>query len=371
MTQTFQNRWQRLDDVLREEGWDGLVLNPGPSLAYLTDLHFSVMERPVVLLYRPGEVPALVVPGFEASKLEAAALRLRAFPYAEDVATWPDAFAAAVQATGLDGCRLGVEPRHLRVLELRYLQAAAPAARFDDAGSCLDRLRMQKDATEVAALRRAVQVAEAAFRATLPFLTPGVSERAVAAELVVQLLRAGSAPTLPFDPIVVFGENTAKPHPSPSERLLRTDEPILIDWGANADGYMADLTRVCIIGTPEPEIARMAALVREANARAVAAAGPGVPVCDVDRAARAFLAGEGYTKAFRHRVGHGIGREVHEAPYLRSDNDQRLAPGMTFTIEPGVYVHGVGGVRIEDDILVTPDGAASLSTLPRDWFRLG
>jgi Xaa-Pro dipeptidase len=364
------HRNKRLEEAIRSSALDAVALNPGPALTYLTGLHFHLMERPVVALFRPGTAPALVLPAMEAGKLEGLGYEMNAFPYSENPASWTEAFRKAAASLNLGRTKVGVEPQSLRVLELRFLEEAAPNAVFVSGEACLASLRLQKDDTEIALMREAVDVAQRALLALLPHIVPGVSERELAAELTVQLLRAGSEGELPFPPIVAFGPNSANPHAVPTDRKLREGELILLDWGGSVHGYFSDLTRVYVCGKPEPELARIAEVVEEANSAARAEAGPGIAAGTVDVAARKVIEAAGYGPKFIHRTGHGLGLQAHEEPYIRGDNSQKLEPGMTFTIEPGIYLPGRGGVRIEDDIVITADGAESLSTLPRNLVSL-
>jgi Xaa-Pro dipeptidase len=192
-----------------------------------------------------------------------------------------------------------------------------------------------------------------------------MSERQLASELTLQLLRHGSEPEIPFSPIVASGPNSANPHVTPGDRPLSPGDLLVIDWGATVNGYVSDLTRTFAIGEPDGELARVAEIVANANAAAREAATPGVPASEVDRAARQLIEQAGYGKFFTHRTGHGLGLEGHEEPYIRADNDQSLEAGMTFTIEPGIYLPDRGGVRVEDDFVITRDGGESLSDLPR------
>ena len=232
-------------------------------------------------------------------------------------------------------------------------------------------LENAKDAQEIDAMRRAVQIAQQALQAVLPMIGPGVTERQVASELVIQLFRAGSQTELPFAPIVASGPNSANPHAVPSNRPLQTGDLLVIDWGASADGYISDLTRTFAIGGASPEYQRVAKLVKQANQSGRDAAGPGVPAEAVDWAARRLIAEAGYGEYFTHRTGHGIGMEGHEEPYIREGNRLILQSGMAFTVEPGIYLPGRGGVRIEDNVVVTATGAECLSDLPRELIVLG
>jgi Xaa-Pro dipeptidase len=232
-------------------------------------------------------------------------------------------------------------------------------------------LRVAKDEAELASMRRAVQAAEQAFKATLPLLALGMTEREVASELTLQLLRAGSESELPFAPIVASGPNSALPHGVPTDRRLQRGDFLILDWGATVEGYVSDLTRTLAFEPIDPELRRVHAIVLEANQAGRAAAGPGVPCAEVDRAARRVIEAAGYGPRFTHRTGHGIGMEGHEPPYIRGDNLDLLTPGMTFTVEPGVYLPGHGGVRIEDNVVITSNGAETLSTLNRSLEVVG
>jgi Xaa-Pro dipeptidase len=185
------------------------------------------------------------------------------------------------------------------------------------------------------------------------------------------LLRGGAESKLPFTPIVCAGPQSANPHAVPGERRLQPGDLLIIDWGATFEGYVSDLTRTFAVGEVEPELARIAQIVNEANQAGREAAAPGVPASTVDSAARRVIEKAGYGAYFIHRTGHGLGMEEHEEPYIRSDNAQLLSPGMTFTVEPGIYLPERGGVRIEDNVLITEIGSESLSDLPRELKVVG
>jgi Xaa-Pro dipeptidase len=367
VTESRQARRQaRLTGALPEHGLDALAVNAGPTLHYLTGLHFHLSERPVVGVFTPASPPLLVLPELEAGKLAGLAYDLQAITYGEDPASWGAAFGEAAKKSGINGRSVGVEPRVLRVLELRYLEAAAPGASWVDAADLVSSLRVQKDAEEIASMRQAAQIAQEAMRATLPSIRLGMTERELAGELSLQLLRAGSEPTLPFQPIAAFGPNSANPHAVPTGRALGPDELVLVDWGASHHGYFSDITRVFVSGEPDPAFRRMAEVVAAANAAGRARAAPGIPAGEVDRAARQVLEESEFGEWIRHRTGHGLGLEIHEEPFIRAGNPELLAPGMTFTVEPGLYRLGQGGVRFEDDVVITEDGAESLTDLPRE-----
>ena len=364
-------RQARLASLLSQEGLEALALNPGPTLTYLTGLNFHLSERPVVLLFVPHNPPVLVLPELEAGKIDSLPFPVQAFPYNEQPDTWPGVFRQAVLAADLERRKVGVESGRLRFLELSLLQAAGEETQYEAADNILASLRMQKDLYEIEQMRAAVQIAQKALLASQGAIKPGMSEREIAAELTMQIYRNGSDAELPFNPIVSGGPNGANPHATPTNRLLVPGDLLVIDWGASTNGYFSDLTRTFAIGDVNTELAQIVEIVREANAAARETAAPGVTATQVDQAARQVIEKAGYGEFFIHRTGHGLGMETHEPPYIRSGNPLVLEPGMTFTIEPGIYLPGNNGVRIEDDMVITDQGAESLSDLPRQLIQIG
>jgi Xaa-Pro dipeptidase len=365
------SRLERLRTSLAQANLEAVMLNPGPSLTYLTQLHFHLMERPVVLLVARDKDPVIVLPELEMPKTNLFPYKVNAFPYGEDPSEWEVVFHNAIFSLGLDGKKIGVEPRQLRLLEFQYVRNGAPEAEFPDASAALGSLRLRKDEAEVTAIRRAVQIAQEALEATIPFIKIGLTEKEIAAALMVQLFKNGSEPELPFSPIVSSGPNSANPHASPSERKLQSGDLLVVDWGATKDGYISDLTRTFAVGEVEPEFKKIAEIVLAANKAGLLAGRPGAPCANVDNAARNVIEQASYGKFFTHRTGHGIGMDEHEEPYIRGDNFQMLYPGMTYTVEPGIYLPDRGGVRIEDNVVVTKEGVEVLSDMQRELRIVG
>lgn len=364
-------RLEQLHTALAQAGLNAVMLNAGTTFLYLTGLHFHLSERPVVLLVARDKDAVLVLPELEMPKVNLFPYHVTAFPYGENPSEWETVFHNAINSLGLDGKKIGVEPRQLRLLEFRYVHTGAPEADFPDATEALCSLRLRKDKLEIESIRQAVRVAQDALRATLPSIKIGATEKEIAAELTVQLLKNGSGPELPFSPIVSSGPNSANPHAFPSERKLQSGDLLVVDWGATVDGYISDLTRTFAIGEVEPEFKKISEIVLNANEAGRSAGRPGVPCANVDKAARNIIQQAGYGAFFTHRTGHGIGMEDHEQPYIRNDNMQMLYPGMAYTVEPGIYLPDRGGVRIEDNVVVTKDGVEILSDLPRELKVVG
>jgi len=364
-------RLEKLNNSLKTAGLDAVVLNPGPTLTYLTGLQFHLMERPVVLFVMPNQDPVLVLPELELPKVDLFPYKVQAFAYGEIPGEWDDAFRKAAQALNLDGKKIGVEPRQMRLMEFRHVKAGAPEAEYPDASDALTTLRLIKDKQEIEAMRRAVKIAQDALEATIPQIKIGMTERELSAELVIQLFKHGSDAELPFSPIVSAGPNSANPHASPTERKLQAGDMLVVDWGAAYNGYISDLTRTFAVGNVDDELVKIHKIVQEANAAGRAAGKPGVPCADVDIATRDVIEKSGYEKYFTHRTGHGIGMEGHEDPYIRSDNMQLLEAGMAYTVEPGIYLPNRNGVRVEDDVVVTETGVDVLSDMPREIRTVG
>jgi Xaa-Pro aminopeptidase len=274
-----------------------------------------------------------------------------------------DALGALTRDEGVE--RIGVQSEHLTLAERRTYGATIGARRLVPTEGLLSGLRVIKDELEVAQIRKAARLQEQALLATLDDLRPGQREREIAARLEFEMKsRGASGPSFPT--IVASGAFSSRPHAVPAGAKTAKNRVLLIDWGARLDGYCADMTRTFALGSWPKAMREVYGIVLEAFEAALATVRAGVSCRAVDAAARSVIADAGYGERFGHGLGHGLGLEVHEAPRLSRQSDDTLRPGMVVTIEPGIYLPGVGGVRIEDDVLVTDSGARNLSTLPRD-----
>ena len=364
------NRLTNLQNEILQHGLDGIALVPGPNMVYVSGIHSHLSERPIVLFLPADDDPAIIIPNLEAMKAEQAGIPDdRIFAWTDDEG-YTGAFQRACAHLELSDYLLGVEALHMRVLELELLQRYAPGLSIAHAEPVLMALRLVKDETELATLRRAVAVAEKAMQRLLPRIKIGMSEKQIAA-LLTQYLLEGGADTVAFGPIVSAGPNSASPHAVPTDRPLQAGDLLVIDWGAYVDGYPSDITRTFAVGAIEPEFKRIYEAVKQANAQGKKASQPGATGRDVDRAARAAITEAGYGDYFIHRTGHGLGLEVHEPPFMMEGNTEPLGVGNVFTVEPGIYLPGRGGVRIEDDVVITADGHESLTTFPRDLITVG
>ncbi len=364
-------RIEKLQSLAASQGLAAIAIVPGPNMIYFTGLQFHLSERPTVALFPAGsgQTPAIILPALEADKPDNAPFPMQKFIYTDERGP-ADAFRQACAALKLKGAVLGVEGRRMRVLETHWFDEFAAGLKYEMAEPLIAQLRMKKDANELALMKKAIDIAEQALKVTLPFVKVGVSERDIAAELMVQTLRAGSS-ELPFQPIIASGENGSLPHAFVTDRKVRPGDLITIDWGASADGYFSDLTRTYALGEIDEELRRAYEAVRLANqAGREAAAKPGATGQAVDRAARSAIVSAGFGQYFTHRTGHGLGLEGHEEPDMKEGETMPLEPGMTFTVEPGIYLPGKSGARIEDDVVITETGAETMTSLPREFTRL-
>ncbi|HZK17590.1 MAG TPA: Xaa-Pro peptidase family protein [Anaerolineaceae bacterium] len=367
----MNRRIEKLRNAIARFELDGVVINPGASLRWLTGLGFHLMERPVILFVGREGKPLIVLPELEIAKLEGLTDELAVWTFGDDPSTWLNLYQKAMSFAKDKQLNVGVEPTSLRFLELDLLAKALPDASFVDGSAVFADLRLVKDKSEIARMRKAAEIAEAALLETLRTVRVGQTEKQIAAELLVQLYRHGSEQELPFAPIVSTGPNTANPHASPTERRLQEGDVLLLDWGASFEGYFSDITRCFFCGQVEERIVEIAETVQRANHYAVSGVRAGMKAGEVDAIARQEIEESGFGKYFTHRTGHGLGMEAHEAPYIFGGNELVLKGGMVFTIEPGIYIPGLGGIRIEDDVVVEGDGCSCLTSLPREVMTIG
>jgi Xaa-Pro aminopeptidase len=271
--------------------------------------------------------------------------------------------AKVVDTTKLKG--LGVEGDSMTLTQFDALKRAIPDVSLTSTSGCVEELREIKDATEVAEIRRSVDLAQRAFAVIRAQLQGDQTEQQIASDLEYQIRRFGGR-GCSFPPIVAVGPRAALPHAIPGDRRVEESDFLLIDWGAFATRYASDLTRILVTGRISAKLERIYGVVLLAQLRAIEAIRPGARLCDVDAVARKVIAEAGFGKRFGHGLGHGIGLEIHEAPRFAVGQDRPLVAGMVVTVEPGIYVPGWGGVRIEDDVLVTRDGHEVLSDVPKE-----
>jgi Xaa-Pro aminopeptidase len=341
-------------------GIGALLLTPGPDLRYLTGYDALATER-LTCLAVPADGPAfLVAPRFELRSVQASP----AGGLGVDIVGWDETDDPYQLVAGRLGKpeSVGLTDQMWAMMVLRF-RDALPGTRQRLASAALRGLRIRKTAAEVAALRAAGAAIDRVHRRVPEWLRPGRTEREAAADIAGAIVAEGHARA---DFVIVgSGPNAARPHHEPSDRVLAAGDAVVVDIGGTMpSGYCSDCTRTYVIGAPPPDFAAYYQVLRDAQEAACAAVRPGITPEAVDAAAREPITAAGYGEYFVHRTGHGIGLETHEDPYIVSGNTEPLAPGMAFSVEPGIYP-GPHGARIEDIVVCTPDGCERLNNVTR------
>ncbi|MEU4420875.1 aminopeptidase P family protein [Actinoplanes sp. NPDC024001] len=360
-TEGYTHRMERAVAQAVDAGLTGLLVTPGPDLVYFTGHHpTAITERITLLALQAGREPAMIVPILERPDAEpapgVAALSLA------DWADGTDPYTATAKL--LDPAGRYAISDSAWALHVLALQEALPGTRYVSMTSTLPMLRAVKDADEVERLAAAGAAADAAFEDILGVRFAGRRERDIGADLA-RLLREHGHSQVDFT-VVGSGPNGANPHHEMGDRVVEDGDMVILDFGGIKDGYGSDTTRPVHVGEPTEEERRVHEIVRAAQQAAFEAVRPGITCQDVDRVARRVITEAGYGDYFIHRTGHGIGLTTHEPPYLVEGETRPLVPGMCFSIEPGVYLPGRFGVRIEDIVTVTEDGGRRLNNTSRD-----
>lgn len=368
MTEIEQRR-EAVAARLPELKVDALLVSSPANVRYLTDYAGSNG----LILVSPSETHFFTDPryGTESLQREAlekqASLKMRAHVH---VVKGPLTTAAVSILKRKKWKKIGFEADLVDFSAYSRLKDALPLGfSLVPLGRAIDQLRMIKSPAEIETIRRSVELNSEAFSRTLRRVKPGTRENEIAAELEFQM-RALGAEKPSFDTIVAVGDRSALPHSIPTSRRLAESELLLIDMGASLDGYASDMTRMAYAGTPPRRIREMYAAVLEAQLAAIDAVRPGVPAAKVDAAARKVLKKHKLEREFVHSTGHGLGLEIHEPPRIGRKEKTRLAPGMAITIEPGAYIAGLGGIRIEDTVIVNASGCEILTPTPKELVTL-
>ncbi|MFF1685369.1 MULTISPECIES: M24 family metallopeptidase [unclassified Streptomyces] len=357
----YKARMERAARSAADAGLAGVLVAPGPDMVWLTGYAPTAdTERLTMLVLAPGQDPVLVVPTLEApdaaKAVGADALTLRDWTDGKDP--------YAVTAPLLDGSgRFGISD-NAWAMHLIGLQKTLPDTSYASLTEALPMLRAVKDAAELERLTAAGEAADATYEEIKKVPFAGRRESDVAGDLA-DLLRQFGHSQVDFT-VVGSGPNGANPHHEAGERVIENGDMVVLDFGGLKHGYGSDTSRTVHVGEPTAEEQRVHDVVREAQAAGCAAVKPGAACQDVDRAARAVITEFGYGQFFIHRTGHGIGVTTHEPPYMIEGEEQPLVPGMCFSVEPGIYLPGRFGVRIEDIVTVTEDGGRRLNSTPRD-----
>jgi Xaa-Pro dipeptidase len=352
----YRERLARALELMPRYGLSAIFCEPSTDFAYLAGTDFGRSERLIALVLPAGGEPLVVAPQFEVERVQ------RDLVGVSDVRGWEedeDPFAVVADAlAALGPGAIGIEPS-TRFGMVRRLEVALPGWEARDASALFESLRIVKSEDELRLIRRAASITESAIAATFAALERGLSDREVARILSEQMTTLGAR----GGGLVQFGPTSALPHGGSEGRRLERGTVVLIDAGCRVHGYASDITRTIFFGDEPPvQFREVFDTVLAAQSAAFEAARPGMECQELDRIARQLISEAGYGRFFSHRLGHGLGMDGHEPPYLVKGNSRPLEPGMVFTIEPGIYLPGQWGVRIEDDFVVRSDGLEPLST---------
>ncbi|MBW5446105.1 M24 family metallopeptidase [Cohnella sp. CFH 77786] len=362
----MNDRLKRLYGVLEEKSLDAAFITLPKLIYYFTGFYTDPHERFLALVCVKGEEPFLCVPALDREKaVRSASLgSIHAHedgqdPYSVLKGRLPDGIA-----------RIGIQEEHMNVKRYQAIMEITGAKQAVGVDDELARIRVIKSSEEIAAIRRAIVCIENVFRDTLPLVKPGVTELDLVAEMEYRMKRYGAdGPS--FDTMVLAGEKSGLPHGVPGADPIREGELLLFDAGVFVGGYASDLTRTFAVGEIGGKRKEIYDAVLQANRSMIEAVRPGVAFGSLDAAARSVIGSRGYGEWFITRAGHGFGLEIHEYPSIHGNNTDPVREGMVFTAEPGIYIPGLGGVRIEDNVLVTANGAEVMTSFPKELTVIG
>lgn len=360
----MNTRLEKLMQWLQEQNTEAAFLTSTPSVFYMTNFHCEPHERLLGLFVFQEKEPMLICPKMEEGHARGAGWTHEIIGYTDTDNPW-DMIAKAIEARGIDAGTVAIEKEHLNVERYEYLSQLFPKATFRSAEEKVRELRLIKDEKELAILREAAAMADYAVEIGVNAIQENRSELEVLATIEHELKKKGIH-KMSFDTMVLTGANSALPHGVPGANKMQRGDFVLFDLGVIIDGYCSDITRTVAFGEISDEQKRIYETVLKGQLNAVESCKPGATFSEIDRAARSVIADAGYGDFFPHRLGHGLGISVHEFPDVKEGNNSPLREGMVFTIEPGIYVPNLGGVRIEDDVYITKDGVEILTKFPKE-----
>ncbi|ASJ02321.1 X-Pro aminopeptidase [Thermococcus profundus] len=352
-------RLEKFVSLLNERGFGGAIISPGTNLYYLTGLHLhETGERLTVLAVNADGEYQLLAPSLYENVV-------RNFP----ATFWRDGenpyhkLAWILGELELSSGRILIENTMRADWLINIIRLGNRNFEFYPLSSVIRELRMRKDEEEIEMMKHAAKVVDRVFEEILSWDLLGMRERDLALNIELRIRELSDG--ISFEPIVASGENAANPHHAPGDRRIREGDMVILDYGARWKGYCSDITRTIAVGKPDEKLIEIYNTVKEAQETAYRAVKVGKKAKEIDAAAREIIAKAGYGDYFTHRTGHGLGLDVHEEPFIGPDGEVVLEEGMTFTIEPGVYVPGLGGVRIEDDVAVVDGRGKRLTRADR------
>lgn len=364
-----KQRMLALKESMKSQDIDYVVLVPGSNLYYFSGLEMDTSERPTMLFVNPRSKDVIFLPTVEGPEASTILTEEYTYYYYTDEEGPKKVLKALVKDLNLNRKKIGIEFLRMRVMEYELLREYSPHTSFANGEHIISEIRMCKDDEEISCMRRAADITQRALEATVEVIRPGITEQEVANQLKIQTISLGSG-KLPKEPIVTSGPRTASPHAETSKRTISTGDLVMIDTGASYHGYACDLTRTFAVKSISDEFRKIYEIVRKANEAVIGFPNKEFTAEELDDVARNIIECQGYGNYFIHRTGHGLGLEEHEPPYIVKGNKMQMKIGMTFTIEPGIYLSERGGVRIEDNVVVTSHGLGELTSYPKELMIL-
>ncbi|MDC3412653.1 Xaa-Pro peptidase family protein [Aquibacillus sp. 3ASR75-11] len=360
----METRINKLLHMLKEKNVDSLFLTSKANIFYLSNYYTEPHERLVAIYLDQKDDPLLILPAMEKQDAVQAGWKGALLPYTDDENPWK-LFSNYIKQLKRKPKSLAIEKDHLTVDRYESIKGVLPSTELIEGKELVSDLRLIKDKEEMDTLKHAAKLADYGIKVGVDALQVGKRELDVIAEIEYALKKEGVR-EMSFSTMVLAGKNTASPHGTPGLNKIKAGDLVLFDLGVVYNGYCSDITRTIAYQEINPEQEKIYQAVLRGQEKAIEAAQLGKTVGTLDQAARHYISAAGYGEYFTHRIGHGIGIDVHEYPSLTSENNLTLQSGMSFTIEPGIYVPNVGGVRIEDEIVMTEEGAELLTTYPKE-----
>ncbi|MBN8193238.1 aminopeptidase P family protein [Bacillus sp. NTK074B] len=360
----MKQRIEQLKNWLKEEKIDAAFINSTENVFYLTNFHTDPHERLMGLFVFPNAEPFVVLPGMEVRQIKDAGWSHEVIGYSDHENPW-EFIKEAIQSRSVAGSRVAFENEVVTYGRSQAFLSIFDSPKIVNAEDKLNQMRLVKDENEIEIMRRAAEMADFGVEVGVSTLQEGVTEMEVLAKIEYELKKKGIR-EMSFSTMVLFGEKAGDPHGNPGDRKLRAGDLVLFDLGVVLEGYTSDITRTVAFKSVSDKQKEIYDTVLKAELASLEASKPGNRIGDLDQTARDIITDAGYGDYFPHRIGHGLGINVHEFPSMSHLNDGILKEGMTYTIEPGIYVPEIGGVRIEDDVLITKDGYVTLTNYPKE-----
>lgn len=358
----MNHKLTELKEWLRETKMDAVLLNDPENIAYFSGFNSDPHERILVLVVFPFADPFLFTPSLDSADAQNSEWPFSVYSYLDNEDPW-SILSKIIQETSSNINQCAIEKAFLTVERFEQLNHYFRNTQFSTVSEKIQEMKLIKDADEINKMIEAGKWADKALEIGFKSIKEGVSEEEIVAEIEFQLKKQGIK-EMSFETMVLTGDHAASPHGVPGPRKVKKDEMVLFDLGVVHDGYTSDVTRTAVFGTPSKEAEKIYSIVLKAHHAAIDAVRPGVTAGQLDKIARDIITKEGYGEYFTHRLGHGLGSNVHEYPSIMKDSELVIKEGMCFSIEPGIYVPTIAGVRIEDCLYVTKDGCKLFTKTP-------